>query len=542
MLTTLLVLFIVGYLAIALEHPLRVDKTASALLLGMLMWVIYAMGAESVVPVVSADGFRHFMETHPGLESKSLHEQALQYVLNVDIVEHLGDIMQTLLFLIGAMTIVEMVDVHGGFRVITDHINTRDKRKLLWIISFVTFFMSAILDNLTTTIVMLMLLRKLITQKDERWLYAGMIIIAANSGGAWSPIGDITTIMLWVSGNITAPALLSFVLVPSLVSMLVPLVIISSKLKGELPPRDVVVEKNSFITSGQRATMFYLGVGGLIFVPVFKSITHLPPFIGMLFVLGALWVFTEIFYNSKMLEQAKELRLPKVISRVDMPSILFFLGILMAVAVLQSTGILSDIAAYLDKEIHNVYWIGLVLGVLSAIVDNVPLVAGVMGMYPVADPAAVGYAANFVIDGTFWELMSYCAGVGGSILIIGSAAGTTKDAVDELRAQGKKAGLIKIRLFRPFPGSEIAEALKNVKAVALMDRTESYNDCSGPIGSEVTTALYRAKSDCLAVNYVYGLGGRDVKVEDMIGIYSELEKIAEAGEVTEPYRYMGVRE
>ena len=423
MLTTLLVLFIVGYLAIALEHPLRVDKTASALLLGMLMWVIYAMGAESVVPVVSADGFRHFMETHPGLESKSLHEQALQYVLNVDIVEHLGDIMQTLLFLLGAMTIVEMVDVHGGFRVITDHINTRDKRKLLWIISFVTFFMSAILDNLTTTIVMLMLLRKLITQKDERWLYAGMIIIAANSGGAWSPIGDITTIMLWVSGNITAPALLSFVLVPSLVSMLVPLVIISSKLKGELPPRDVVVEKNSFITSGQRATMFYLGVGGLIFVPVFKSITHLPPFIGMLFVLGALWVFTEIFYNSKMLEQAKELRLPKVISRVDMPSILFFLGILMAVAVLQSTGILSDIAAYLDEEIHNVYWIGLVLGVLSAIVDNVPLVAGVMGMYPVADPAAVGYAANFVIDGTFWELMSYCAGVGGSILIIGSAAG-----------------------------------------------------------------------------------------------------------------------
>ena len=436
MLTTLLVLFIVGYLAIALEHPLRVDKTASALLLGMLMWVIYAMGAESVVPVVSADGFRHFMETHPGLESKSLHEQALQYVLNVDIVEHLGDIMQTLLFLIGAMTIVEMVDVHGGFRVITDHINTRDKRKLLWIISFVTFFMSAILDNLTTTIVMLMLLRKLITQKDERWLYAGMIIIAANSGGAWSPIGDITTIMLWVSGNITAPALLSFVLVPSLVSMLVPLVIISSKLKGELPPRDVVVEKNSFITSGQRATMFYLGVGGLIFVPVFKSITYLPPFIGMLFVLGALWVFTEIFYNSKMLEQAKELRLPKVISRVDMPSILFFLGILMAVAVLQSTGILSDIAAYLDEEIHNVYWIGLVLGVLSAIVDNVPLVAGVMGMYPVADPAAVGYAANFVIDGTFWELMSYCAGVGGSILIIGSAAGVIVMGLEKSASAG----------------------------------------------------------------------------------------------------------
>ena len=432
MLTTLLVLFVVGYLAIALEHPLRVDKTASALLLGMLMWIIYAMGAESVVPVVSADNFRHFLDTHPALANKSLHEQALQYVLNVDIVEHLGDIMQTLLFLIGAMTIVEMVDVHGGFRVITDHINTRDKKKLLWIISFVTFFMSAILDNLTTSIVMLMLLRKLITQKEERWLYAGMIIIAANSGGAWSPIGDITTIMLWVSGNITAPALLSFVLVPSLVSMILPLIIISRKLKGDLPPRDTVVEKNSFITAGQRATMFYLGVGGLIFVPIFKSITHLPPFVGMLFVLGALWVFTEIFYNSKMLEQARELRLPKVISRVDMPSILFFLGILMAVAVLQSTGILSDIAGYLDEEIHNVYWIGLVLGVLSSIVDNVPLVAGVMGMYPVADPAAPGYVANFVIDGTFWELMSYCAGVGGSILIIGSAAGVIAMGLEKI--------------------------------------------------------------------------------------------------------------
>lgn len=423
MLTTLVVIFIVGYLAIALEHPLRVDKTASALLLGMLMWVIYALGAESVVPVVSGEHFRHFLESNPALANKSLHYQALQYVLNVDIIEQLGDIMQTLLFLIGAMTIVEMVDVHGGFRVITDRINTRDKKKLLWIISFVTFFMSAILDNLTTTIVMLMLLRKLITQKEERWLYAGMIVIAANSGGAWSPIGDVTTIMLWVSGNISAPALLSYVLLPSLVSMLVPLCIISSKLTGDLPPRDTVIEKNSFITARQRATMFYLGVGGLIFVPVFKSVTHLPPFVGMLFVLGALWVFTEIFYNSQMLEQAKELRLPKVISRVDMPSILFFLGILMAVAVLQCTGILSDVASFLDEKIHNVYWIGLILGVLSAIVDNVPLVAGVMGMYPVADPAATGYAANFVIDGTFWELMSYCAGVGGSILIIGSAAG-----------------------------------------------------------------------------------------------------------------------
>lgn len=430
--TTLLILFIVGYLVIALEHPLRVDKTATALLLGMTLWIIYALGADSVVPVVSADGFRYFLETHPGLEGKSLAEQSLQYVLNVDIVEHLGDIMQTLLFLIGAMTIVEMVDVHGGFRVITDHINTRNKRKLLWIICFTTFFMSAILDNLTTTIVMLMLLRKLITRQDERWIYAGAIIIGANSGGAWSPIGDVTTIMLWVNGNITAPALLYYVLLPSLVSVLVPLLIISRSLKGDLPPRDVVVEKNSFITARERSTMFYLGVAGLIFVPVFKSITHLPPFVGMLFVLGALWVFTEIFYNSKMLDHARELRLPKVISRVDMPSILFFLGILMAVAVLQSTGILSSIAGWLDEEIHNIYLIGTVLGILSSIVDNVPLVAGVMGMYPVSAPDAAGYAANFVVDGTFWELMSYCAGVGGSILIIGSAAGVIAMGLEKI--------------------------------------------------------------------------------------------------------------
>lgn len=430
--TTLLILFIVGYLVIALEHPLRVDKTATALLLGMTLWIIYALGADSVVPVVSADGFRYFLETHPGLEGKSLAEQSLQYVLNVDIVEHLGDIMQTLLFLIGAMTIVEMVDVHGGFRVITDHINTRNKRKLLWIICFTTFFMSAILDNLTTTIVMLMLLRKLITRQDERWIYAGAIIIGANSGGAWSPIGDVTTIMLWVNGNITAPALLSYVLLPSLVSVVVPLLIISRSLKGDLPPRDVVVEKNSFITARERSTMFYLGVAGLIFVPVFKSITHLPPFVGMLFVLGALWVFTEIFYNSKMLDHARELRLPKVISRVDMPSILFFLGILMAVAVLQSTGILSSIAGWLDEEIHNIYLIGTVLGILSSIVDNVPLVAGVMGMYPVSAPDAAGYAAHFVVDGTFWELMSYCAGVGGSILIIGSAAGVIAMGLEKI--------------------------------------------------------------------------------------------------------------
>lgn len=432
MFTLLIAIFVIGYMAIALEHPLKIDKTASALLLGMGMWIIYAMGAESIVPVASADSFNRFIADHPSLASEPLSRQTLEYILKVDIVEHLGDITQTLFFLIGAMTIVELIDVHGGFRIITDRITTRRKCRLLWIISFTTFFMSAILDNLTTTIVMIMLLRKLIAVKEERWLYAAAIVIAANSGGAWSPIGDVTTIMLWVNGNVTAPTLLTYVLLPSLVSMTVPLFIISRRLKGSLGTMPHSAGSHSAITPRERGTMFWLGVGGLIFVPVFKSITHLPPFVGMLLVLGVLWVFTELFYNTKMLEQVQEHRIPKVIARVDMPSILFFLGILMAVAVLQSTGILSWMASALDENIHNIYLIDVILGVLSSIVDNVPLVAGVMGMYPVADPATTGYAAQFVIDGPFWELLSYCAGVGGSILIIGSAAGVIAMGLEKI--------------------------------------------------------------------------------------------------------------
>lgn len=432
MLTTLVVIFVIGYLAIALEHPLKIDKTASALILGMVLWIVYAFGAETLVPIGAGEHFQKFINEHPGLANESLAHQALQYILNVDIIEHLGDITQTLFFLIGAMTIVELVDVHGGFRVITDHITTRRKRALLWIVAFVTFFMSAILDNLTTTIVMIMLLRKLVENKYERWMFVGAIVIAANSGGAWSPIGDVTTIMLWVKGNVTAPALIKYVLLPSLVSMILPVWIVSMQLNGSLPPIVQRVTASNYITPRERSTMFYLGVGGLIFVPVFKTITHLPPFVGMLLVLGLLWAFTEMFYNRKMLDKADEHRIPSVIARVDMPSILFFLGILMAVAVLQSTGVLGALAKALDDSIHNVYIIDTVLGILSSIVDNVPLVAASMGMYPVAEAGATGYAANFVVDGTFWELLSYCAGVGGSILIIGSAAGVIAMGLEKI--------------------------------------------------------------------------------------------------------------
>ena len=436
MITAILILFIVGYLCIALEHPLKVDKTASALVLGMLMWVLYAVGAETIVPDVSADKFNAYVAEHTQLVSQGLEHQALDYIINVDIVEHLGDIAQTVLFLLGAMTIVELIDVHDGFSVITARIHTRNRRKLLWIMAWLTFFLSAVLDNLTTTIVMLALLRKFVPHKRERWLYAGIIVIAANSGGAWSPIGDVTTILLWAKGNVTVSALIKFVLLPSIVSMLIPTIIVSRRLKGRLPEPKKDTGLRSDMTMRERTLIFALGVIGLMFVPVFKTITHLPPFLGILLVLGVLWVFTECFYNGRSMRKdsatSRQYRIPQVISRVDMPSILFFLGILMAVAVLQATGLLSWMAGQLDTHLHNVYAIDTLLGALSAIIDNVPMVAGVMGMYPVADPTVSGYAANFVVDGHFWGLLSYCAGVGGSMLIIGSAAGVITMGIEKI--------------------------------------------------------------------------------------------------------------
>lgn len=433
MLSLIVVLFIVGYLAIALEHPLRVDKTATALLLGMALWICYALGAEQIVPRVSAEHFNAYVAQNPSLNDASLHKQAIEYIVNVDIIEHLGDIIQTILFLLGAMTIVELIDVHGGFGVITNRIHTESKRKLLWIMTLVTFFMSAVLDNLTTTIVMLTLLRKFVPVRKERWLYASAIVLAANSGGAWSPIGDVTTIMLWMKGNVTIAALVKYVLLPSLVSMLLPVFLISRRLHGQLPPpEEQAMPIQPYISNSDRALIFYLGVGGLLLVPVFKTITHLPPFIGILFVLGALWTFTECFYNGKMLTKAKELRIPKVIARVDMPSVLFFLGILMAVAVLQATGLLAGLAQFFDTKIHNIVLIDTILGIMSSIIDNVPMVAGVMGMYPIQDPGTMGYMADFVVDGHFWGLLSYCAGVGGSILIIGSAAGVITMGIEKM--------------------------------------------------------------------------------------------------------------
>lgn len=390
----MVVVFIIGYTLIALEHPIKINKSATALLLAAIIWAVFALMG-------------------PGFEHEAL-------------VMHLGEVAEILFFLLGAMTIVEIVDRHEGFKIITDKITTKNKRKLLWIISIITFFMSAVLDNLTTSIVMVALLRKLIDDKHDRWFFAGMVILAANSGGAWSPIGDITTIMLWIKGNITALNIILETFIPSLVSMLVPLTAVTFMLKGKVARPEVKEDKGSAISisSKQRNIIFFIGVGSLLFVPVFKTITHLPPYLGILFGLGLMWVITEIMH-AKDRKNYSKLNASAVLQRVDTPSVLFFLGILMAVAALQTAGHLDLLSKQLDK-IGDIYVINLIIGLLSSIVDNVPLVAAAMGMYSV--PTAEHLAANpelyhFAVDGAFWEFLAYCAGTGGSILIIGSAAG-----------------------------------------------------------------------------------------------------------------------
>ena len=426
MYAALVVVFIIGYLLIVLEHPIKIDKSATALLLGMVMWVLFILGADAL-PFVVEKAAEHGHAGH------------LSDFVNAEILHHMGEIATTLFFLIGAMTIVELVDVHGGFSIITDRITSRDKKKLLWILAFVTFFMSAILDNLTTSIVMVLLLRKLVSDPKERWLYASMIIIAANAGGAWSPIGDITTIMLWVKGNVSTVSVIAYIILPSLVAMVLPLILVSGKLKGQLDKVEAKTNaQENHVTKKERNMLFYLGVGGLIFVPIFKTITHLPPFIGMLFSLSILWIVTELMYNKKALDPQRQHRLPRILQRIDTPTILFFLGILMAVAVLQSTGILGDMANLLAEKVGNVNVINIVLGFISSIVDNVPLVAAAQGMYeiiPVEQAQALApghWDLNFIQDGAFWLLLTYCAGVGGSMLIIGSAAGVVVMGLEKI--------------------------------------------------------------------------------------------------------------
>jgi Na+/H+ antiporter NhaD/arsenite permease-like protein len=381
----IVLIFIIGYAAIVLEHKLSINKSASALLTGVLCWTIVALVSTNI--------------------EETLHH------LN----EHLSEIASILFFLMGAMTIVELIATYGGFEIITDRISTKSQSGLLWIIALITFFMSSLLDNLTTTIVMATLVSKIVHDGKLRLMYVGMIVIAANAGGAWSPIGDVTTTMLWIGGQISTGNIISQLFLPSIVSLLIPLLVLSSQMKGTLP----VKEENSKNTDSEEVTfgkniIFWVGLIGLLSVPVFKSVTHLPPFMGMLLALGTIWAVAETLIKNKSEDVKNRLSIFRVIEKIDMPSILFFLGILLAVGALQTMGMLTSVATWLTDNLKNQTVVVTIIGLLSAIVDNVPLVAAAMGMYSLE---------QFPMDDPFWELLAFCAGTGGSILIIGSAAG-----------------------------------------------------------------------------------------------------------------------
>ena len=416
---SIIVVFVLGYALIATESLTKVNKAAIALLMLVGCWTLYMV-----------DPMQYLQLMHPDYTGGAAG--MVEKVTGI-IQEHLGDTATTLFFLMGAMTIVEIVDQNGGFNWVRKVMKTKSKRGLLWRIAILTFFLSAILDNLTTSIVMIMILRKLVTDHKDRMVYASLVIIAANSGGAFSPIGDVTTIMLWNKGLITAAGVIAEIFIPSVVSMVIPALILQTMLKGELVMPEASAQQNAAVsdfTEGQRKAVFWLGVGGLIFVPIFKSITHLPPFVGILLVLGVLWTATEIFYRGLHRGQDAEgtqKRVTKLLSRVDMSTILFFLGILMAVSCLAEIGVLTALGQGLNIVFDgNHYLVTGIIGVLSSIVDNVPLVAGCMGMYPVAA------AGDMVVDGVFWQLLAYCAGVGGSMLIIGSAAGVVVMGLEKI--------------------------------------------------------------------------------------------------------------
>jgi Na+/H+ antiporter NhaD/arsenite permease-like protein len=388
----IIIVFVLGYAAIALEHNIHLDKAASALMTGVLCWTIYVFSGTS---------------GHTEIEHGLSH--------------HLSEIAGILFFLMGAMTIVELVDAHEGFSVITDKIKTQNAVKLLWIISILTFFFSAVLDNLTTSIVMVSLLRKIIADKEKRLFFAGMVVVSANAGGAWSPIGDVTTTMLWIKGQLPDTyTIVKNIFLPSLVCLIVPLIYLTFKMKGDLKRPVKAESKEHYLnptTSFERKLVFGLGVAGLMFVPLFKIVTHLPPFMGMMLSLGVLWTVTEVIHRKKNKEDKHVLSVSGVLRKIDTPSVLFFLGILLAVGALQEIGHLAITAQWLNDQIGDLYVINLAIGMLSSIVDNVPLVAAAQGMYDIAP------SGDFAAGGLFWQFLAYCAGTGGSALIIGSAAG-----------------------------------------------------------------------------------------------------------------------
>ncbi len=390
----ILAIFVIGYAAIALEHGIKINKAATALVTGVLCWTVYIVAATD----------KHFVS-----------EQ---------LTEHLGELSGILFFLMGAMTIVELIDAHHGFEIITRKITQTDKRKLLWTVSLITFFLSPILDNLTTTIVMVSLLRKLIKEPEERLFFVGMIVIAANAGGAWSPIGDVTTTMLWIGGQVTASNIIVKLFLPSLICLLVPLVVLSLLLRGNVArPVEISGTAEEMLSKKHQNIVFFSGILILILVPVFKTLTHLPPYMGILIGLGMLWIITEIIHGSKDDEDKHALSVAHALRKIDTPSILFFLGILISIAALQSTGMLSNLASWMDTKIANDNIIVISMGLLSSIIDNVPLVAASQGMYELT---------QYPTDHEFWEFLAYCTGTGGSALIIGSAAGVAAMGMEKI--------------------------------------------------------------------------------------------------------------
>jgi len=396
----IIVLFIAGYAAITLERRLSVDRTAIALVTGASIWVCIAIGGD---------------------------------MPHQELVKHLGGISELLFFLLGTMTIVEVVDSRGGFSMLSKLFKTAVKVKLLWMLSFLTFFMSAVMGSLPATIVMITLMWKMIGGNSTRWLFAAMIVISANAGGACSPIGNVTTSMLWIGGQLSTWHVILQLLVPCILCMLVPLVILSLDMKGEaVPPAHV--DSASFLihaTDRERWTILFSGIGGLMLVPVFYSFMQLPPYLGVLLVLAVIWLTIEILHR-KQKELKLRISLSGIFKKIDISTILFFLGILLAVAGLESAGHLNLLGVFLDEKVHSIYTINIVIGALSSVVDHVPLVAGAVGMYDtvtpdafaaVSDPAKAAFMRHFVQDGSFWKLLAYCAGTGGNILIIGSVSG-----------------------------------------------------------------------------------------------------------------------
>jgi Na+/H+ antiporter NhaD/arsenite permease-like protein len=419
-LIAIVAIFCIGYLCIIFEHNLNVDKAASAVLTGVLCWAVYILAAPGLVDVASLP--QAFLDMHA---TKPAEEIVKAWVGEHQMLEGFAETASILFFLLGAMTIVEMVDIYGGFTIITDRIRSTSMVTLLWIIGFVTFFLSAALDNLTTTIVMISLIRKLIDDKSDRLFFAGIIVVAANAGGAWTPIGDVTTTMLWIGGQITTLKIMKGIFLPSLVCLTIPLLFLTFRLRGRqiTSPVQIRNEAHHAVPDSLRNAIFLLGMGGLLFVPVFKAVTHLPPFMGMLFSLGVLWVASELLRKDRDEAMESGMHILKVVRRIDTPSVLFFLGILTAVSALQASGLLAQAAGFLDRSVGNLDLIVFLIGLLSAVIDNVPLVAATMGMYDLA---------TYPTDSPMWEFLAYAAGTGGSCLIIGSAAGVAAMGMERI--------------------------------------------------------------------------------------------------------------